>query len=282
MKNKNLIIYLLFTFGIITFFLSCEKSDNSLLSNSESTTVEKSAKYPYESYFIEIGQYHNSVLDYVGKNGDVSKLTREQRFILAESYTKSGNKWSDIKVLGDNLWLIIESDSSIVTLLDTKAFSSEALAYIEMLNTCFDNALLSAQHGNPPRPEDFNYSVNEIIGKIYEEEKVIVDTTKGIGNEYALIVADCYLAKATYEYWYNSAVDSKSYWYGYLDLYASSKLPPWIQRAWHGIKVAAVDTWAWVTYGGEEYEDPETGETGYFWYLPRANKIASQASATVE
>ncbi len=89
----------------------------------------------------------------------------------------------------------------------------------------------------------------------------------------------CYLPPATYEYWYDSANDSSSLWYGYLDKYASKT--GIFGRIWHAIKVAAVDTWAWITEGGDSYVD-EDGITHYTWDVPTANDIASEASASVE
>ncbi|MDY0144283.1 MAG: hypothetical protein RBR97_20560 [Bacteroidales bacterium] len=280
MKNRNLLICIILLFGITTFFISCENED-SLINTPSTTQIEKSSSYhAYESFFIEIGQYHNSVLDYVAKNGDVSVLTREERFNLATKFTKSGNKWSEMEKLGDELLYIVENESSIVSILETPPFSKSALAYIDELNTCFDNAIYSARMGSPLKPSDFNKSIDIIINKIYENEKVIVDTTQCFYNEFAMVVAGCYLAKATFEYWYNSAIDTNGLWYGYLDLYASSKLPPWIKRAWHGVKVAAVDTYAWVTANGS-YMD-EDGYVHYTWNVPQANYYASEASGSVK
>ncbi len=93
----------------------------------------------------------------------------------------------------------------------------------------------------------------------------------------AMVVGACFLAQATYEYWYNSALDSTSYWYGYLDNHTSKSL---IGRIWKAIKVAAVDTWAWIT-DCQVYED-YTGATHYWWYVPHANYVASEASSSVE
>ncbi|MEA3447957.1 MAG: hypothetical protein U9Q98_05845 [Bacteroidota bacterium] len=125
------------------------------------------------------------------------------------------------------------------------------------------------------RPSDyFNDEVDFLIDKVYRNFDVIVDTVKGVGNEFAMVVGACYLAQATYGYWYDSANDSSSLWYGYLDKYTSKT--GIFGRIWHAIKVAAVDTWAWID---SCHYDEEDGS--YFWYVPYANFMASHASSTV-
>jgi hypothetical protein len=112
-----------------------------------------------------------------------------------------------------------------------------------LIASIFDNALKMAENGNPLKPADFNSNVNGLIDSTYTNFSVTVDTIKDTGNDFAMVVGASFLAQDTYEYWYISALDSTSYWYGYLDNHTLKSL---IGRIWKAIKVAAVDTWSFV------------------------------------
>ncbi len=272
MKKHFFIVSIFAGLFLSVFFVSCEKDES--IENPDNSITEKSTLgYPYSAYFENLGDYHNSVLDFVGKNGDVSKLSRKDRFELAEEFTNSGNSWSDIEQEGDDIWQIVESNTSITTMLNNPPYSADAIGLVEELNSIFDNALKMAKNGNPLKPADFNSNVNGLIDSTYTNFSVTVDTIKDTGNDFAMVVGACFLAQATYEYWYNSALDSTSYWYGYLDNHTSKSL---IGRIWKAIKVAAVDTWSFMTAPGCGSADLD----GYD--LICAGEYAGEQSSSVE
>lgn len=64
-----------------------------------------------------------------------------------------------------------------------------------------------------------------------------------------MIVASCFIAKASYEYWYNAAKYENHNWHDFL-VPEGERVPPWLANAWKAVKnavsVAACDTFGYI------------------------------------
>lgn len=97
----------------------------------------------------------------------------------------------------------------------------------------------------------------------------------------------CYIARASYNFWYNVAISTKNPWHKFLTLNISKR--PNRSGFLRAIKAAAVDAWTYISDWNEgydpAYESPvEIGPTqnNYYWQSNHAKEMASQASAAVK
>ncbi len=283
MKNLFRITVLSFITIAMVSMYSCKKSDTPINEQTPSQ-ICKSTNSNFDAYLNEIGVFHNQVLDYIAENGDVAAMSREQRFYLAKEYTHSEHEWKTMELLGNDLWEYIETSTPIVNYFEGPQFTQAGLDYINRIDRVLETAINEIQQENHFKPDAYNTEIDAIINAIFENEEVIIDMEIDKCNEFGAIVAMCYLSKATYGYWYNSALNEGSLWHPYLALSTETKLPDWAHKAIKAIKVAAVDTWAWVgNYETFEFigDDGKT-YTGYRWVVPECNAVASEASGSVK
>ena len=88
----------------------------------------------------------------------------------------------------------------------------------------------------------YNEIMDNFISYIYDNYNVEYNEETYIGNTPATIIADCFISKASYDFWYNAAINPENPWHDFLGDDRS-----WPGKIWHAIKVAAADTWAFVS-----------------------------------
>jgi len=119
--------------------------------------------------------------------------------------------------------------------------------------------------------------IDNLIDYIYNKEKIYYNQDMDSATIYTGIIAACYVSKASFSFWYNAANDPSNPWYNYL---GKDKKP--LGRIWHAIKVAAADTWGFLTGGWHTGNfNPQDNSWPVEWHIDEAIDNASEKSSSV-
>ncbi|MGI6321242.1 MAG: hypothetical protein ACOXZK_09900 [Bacteroidales bacterium] len=276
-------------FLMTTVFYSCEKEKSFFPETAKS--IQNVVPNSELAYFAELGAYHNEILAYVGSHGDMTHFDREKRFYLAQEYTKSEHDWDEERTSGDIMMKAIDDRVVFSSFIEDPYLKESVGGYLDDLSNLFFHLIDQAEKELVIEPADFNIKVDEIVEKVYRNEVVKVDTRTGMGNEYAFVVAACFLAKSTYEYWFTAAIDELSPWHLFLFDESIDKKPGpigrFFRRLWKGVKIAVYDTGGFIIGGTtgtlSGFENPDDDiKIGVSINLHNGIKLAGKWSGSVE
>lgn len=242
MKNSVSIFKFMFIVVSIAgmFFFSCSKEKNNATIEKQSM-VEK-----YNKYFSTLGENHNKVLDFVGSQGDMSTMSRKDRFELASEFTGSSFEWSEFEEAGDKLAVLAGSQSikaSDHLLVRKDQYSPELIDLINKLDIIIKNELKKAEQHIELSPSAYNASIDALINEVYNNYDVQLSVDAQTGNEFAMFIAQCNVSKSSFAYWHEAAINPENPWYGYV----SKSCPGFWERLWRAVKIVAIDTFAFMS-----------------------------------
>lgn len=219
-------------------FVSCDKKDD--------TRNEISKSEEHNDYFIKKAEYHNSGLDYVAANGDITTMSQKERHELANEFLGTTTPWEDVERMIHEILPIAHGEMPVRALLTKNkdwSPSDEYLMLVEQLESLFNDALATAKQGQHKVPDQFDSNVESLIKMTYDQYPVRLDEEMGVANEFGFFIAQCYLAKHTYRYWHEAFADSSHPWYEFI--HNAEDYP---QRGfWNWIARAAADVWGFVS-----------------------------------
>ena len=248
---------------------SCSKDENVVEQRLESKENTQ------EAYFTKVGGHHNSVLDDVIKQCNLEIKDAKERFQIAKQITGSNSVWEESHQDSKLVYDITDDKVAVrdvFTLKDAK-FGEGVLSLMDELDNILDNALTRAEQDTPVLPIEYSMQIDELIAKTYTNYDVQLDLVTDVGNEYALFIGACAVSKASYAYWYNVAITSSLPWNAFLRDNKKSIFG----KIWHGIKVAGVDTWSFMTAPNCGSADQPNG-----YSLRCAWNYAGEQSSSVE
>lgn len=240
MKFKFLTLF--FVGGLITF-TSCNKNkQEDMSSNPKTQSTQNLDQY---------GISHNAKLDYVAANiSDLASSSFSQRLAAANAYSDptfgnpSSTTLSDAQAGITYAETIIEDfDAAGQILASDGHITSEMSIYYDELGVLLENARNNFLNEVYYTPETFSSDVDLIIADIYDNHTVTVNQSTGEGSEAGKAVITMEIAKASYAYWYEAALDnSTSPWASYFQ--TNYKKPGFWDRLWTGVKRVAVDIYS--------------------------------------
>ncbi len=255
--------------ALIVLFQSCKKDK------------QNTQKESYNTYFKKMGKRHNNMLDYVASNCCITTATPFERYSIAKNKLNDNSEWSEIKQMYDFTSSIISNEfkstnSQIES--DYNQFSKEGIELInnliDIFQDSFENQSITIQ--------EFNQNVDYIIDNIYNNKEVIFNDNTNTGNEFAYIIAMCFQAKASFEYWYVANNDPDHPWYSFLhsdDNNTSSIRYRSRRRCCRWLRAALADVGGFFSCS-DCLEMNERGTTTYD--LGEAWNHAGEVSASVE
>ena len=266
----------LLIFGISTLE-SCEKEYPNLDKAPTGSTLTAKSVSEQQEIFKEGGERHNEILAYVGKKCKPENTSAEDRFLIAREFTQSEMDWETMQKYHADVNKIVENEikPSDYILSLNEDVNPKALALFDSLDAILDYSIEQIKNEKVVKPDEYKARVNELINYVYKNYEPYYDAENDSADIFAFFVADCYLSMASYEFWYNAANDDANPWFKYLDEGEKCNI---FRRIWHGIKVAAADTWGFVSSGHVEL---------YFigirvhWYLDESINHAGELSASV-
>jgi len=189
--------------------------------------------------FEVFGNVHNMGLDFMAdESDDLSVLSQEQRFTLSRSFSYSN--WMDddlftsVEMIDTIIYIscLYENSNSVANdLVLDGILSSEVEDYFHRINLVFDDVLNQSKNGVILTP----IVVDSLIGLI--EDDILVnnlqyDASTTDGDWYACMLATTSVAKASYSYWYSSAINTNSPWNFMVNGYGEKlPIPKWLKKA---------------------------------------------------
>lgn len=236
MKKLNYVLVAFLFAGTLACTKESIKEETNLLSETYKTKSLGGGVYE------EFGIDHNAILEGVGLGGDLAVLNSEERYdILTEVIlTEDPEFIMDFETCNEHITFTnaltsINAANEIIEMGELTENVREAItllfSIIEDVNTENEGGLLT--------PDDFNIRINELEDFI--ETNCVVDYNEELkmGNDGALILGTCTIAKYSYDYWYNSIFTEDHSWHGLFltfveeeDLDIVAARAPWIKRAW--------------------------------------------------
>ncbi|HOG19127.1 MAG TPA: hypothetical protein PKW37_01610 [Salinivirgaceae bacterium] len=271
MKNKlfNVIVALTVAFSLSLYFSNCTKNETI---NKDVSKIEK-----YNDAFRKLGERHNQCLDYVAENGDVSIMSRKERFELARKFFNSNTTWEEHETRNASIMQIVTESTSASNLLresKNERHSDEFLTLIDKLESILNETKASWEKDIEISPTEFNAKINSLIDEVYQDYDVIYDDKSQTVNEFGYFIAGCNIAKSTYQYWHDANNDPQNPWYNYL---REAKVPKFFR--W--IAVAAVDVWGFITSADVDITWNDGFSVTVSFDLNEALENAGEASSSV-
>jgi len=270
----------------VTAFVSCEKEavadKKGVVEKSASallkTTLTKENKM---EYFNSLGKQHNDVLDYVGKNIDVSIATQEQRFNLASEYLDDNSitfsEFLEEYPVIDQMFSNPENTANLF-------FTDENLpcnlsTYYNDLGAILKYCLEKTNDSIEITPAEFNEMVSELENSIYNNYSVEIDIESNIGDEASIFLGTCAISRYSYLFWNNAIHDQTNPWYSFFEDGQVKKKDFW-GKVWHGIKVAGADTGGFLLGGAGVGMNPD-GDVSWTFNGANAVKTGAKWSGSV-
>lgn len=272
MKNIKLISVLF----ISSIIISCEKDSemiNSNLTKSEKNNrnlvSDKSESDPFEVY----GTSHNNFLDFVALEENFDALSHEEIYIVGQQFSDE-NFTYDVSQSWSGFASSVEFTQNLITygagisdtLIMHSLISSSEAVLVDSLVNIFESAV---NHGTQTviSTSEFINRIESLEDFIDENYTIVYDESSRNGNFPAMILSMCSVAKSSYAYWMEVAINSNHAWYnrfenslsgGMLtDIYSDGKKSYNVvynksifTKAWHALKTAWVDTKAYFKCPG--------------------------------
>lgn len=249
MKLKPRLIRLANLSLCFAIFIACSKDK---LKTSNDTGSSDS---PLRSEFVfselnYIGENHNSLLDYVKENLDLSTASKYDRYLKAKQFTNSSPNWSMFQGTSEAAYNhSMESGWSGIA-VENEYLDPALSHYLDSLEKIFSEAIDQVNNTFMPI-DDFENRVNTLIGQIIETEDYQYDPSTTSGNDVAKLLGALVLAKYTYSYWVTSALDESNEWNqlftsGLGGIYRVSACD-FCKKVWRAIRVAATDVWGFMS-----------------------------------
>ena len=244
----------------LAFMWSCQKegamTPDASGSSAKDTEDSFSSKNPSVSEYEIFGIAHNEMMDYVAANADLSTYSAYQRYMIGKNFVYSGleneheSTWSEmesIQTLSDSL-LDNYNDAENI-LVDANAFSEDFVAPAAAIYSLLGSMLESADNSIIVSPDQFSSMIQTIEDNILQNYEVEYDSDTKLGNEGAKLLGACTIARYSYMYWYNVAIDESNPWGNTFTDGNGERLKNIWNAIKHAIKVAAADVGGFVGCG---------------------------------
>lgn len=232
----------------MTIIISCnkEKITKSELDIPNSTSSLQSS-FNELNY---VGENHNALLDYVKDNLDLSQASKYDRYLEAKEFTQTMANWTEFQNQSATALNLSSQTGWGAQAVDQGYFPEELAPYLDSLEQIFEDAI---DQNNDTFMEilTFENRINSLIDYIIEHEEYVYDSDTKTGNSVAKLVGALVLAKYSYAYWLNAALDEDNEWHDLLapgvgGIYRVSACN-FCKKAWRAIKVAGADVWGFMT-----------------------------------
>lgn len=254
MFKFKMIIAVMLIMGV-TAFVGCEKEtviESKSVVEKEAFIGKKTvlSKETKMEYFNSLGKQHNEVLDYIGKNIDVSVATQEERFDLASDYLND-NSTTFAEFLEESQVVdeFLNNPSATATLLFTNEdVPCEFSEYYNSLGAIFAYCLQKAEDNIEITPVEFNAMILELENSVYVNYSVEIDINNNTGDEASLFLGARAIARYSYQFWNNAIHDEGNPWNKFFGA-EQLKVSDFWKKVGHAIKVGAWDTGGFLLGG---------------------------------
>ncbi len=240
--------------GLISSFLfSCAKEEMIDSISSQNDNVNENSSFQRisdGSIFNQFGVKHNFILDEMGARADISKTSKKERYDLCVEIIMEQNNVIPEEILsygalnsavGFGKGLNIQSGAKKII---NRTYFTENEEHIIQ-----DFLILMSEIENGETP----LSIEEVNNKIGLIENNILntlganfdETTNKVDKGGHLMVA-CAVAKYSYAYWYNVAINVNHPWHSIL-VSGNNQRCGFFCKIWKGIKQFGADLWAVLT-----------------------------------
>jgi hypothetical protein len=256
---KKLINRVAFLFLIGTALIGCEKEpiEVNIMSKIESENTSLiSGKNT--SVFDMYGISHNLAMDYVATHPDFDNLSKEEIFNHLHTYEGPNFNFTDTQT-----WPELENGLSYTETLFSDLpnagkklyidgfIESEMVDLAQVFFNVFDDAVLEDDTAITS-VEDFIVSMESFEDYVNSNYDIIYNETTKEGNFPALLLAAASVAKNSYAYWDEVGNNDDHPWaIQNANRGGNTGRRSWFGRAWHSIKVAAVDVGGFFGGGGQ-------------------------------
>ncbi len=256
MENLKIILSISLFFTIC-LFLACEKEIK--IKDQSSLSVRADG-------FEQLGMSHNMRLTAVaGMPNFQSASLREmfnygrssipQQFITSSDTSLSA--WSQHLLAMQKSYYLVENGQSASTyLIANNYITSNIGPLVDSLAYILDNAA-NFESQTYKSAVQFTSEIEQLENFIYKNYTCNYDQNTQIGNDVALVLGACSIAKYSYSYWMDAINNASHPWFNrmskitytagkeFTDTNLESRIC--FKCIWHGIKVAAVDVWSFMT-----------------------------------
>jgi hypothetical protein len=280
---------------VLIFVSSCEKD---LVNSSDNVKNDKLIANP-PCIFEQYGLSHNLKMDYIASNPTFNSLTLQEVYAYSYGYSddfftsmvsQDYTQYEQRRLLCFNL---IEKPQTAGNMLFNEGLIDPSIIHlVDSLSSILDNAA-SCENGTFKTVQEFTNEIDSFEFFIQSHYNVVYDVDTKTENSYAYLLGACSIARNSYQYWMDAASNQNHPWYirfeqiTYNGGCGSAKWPDWVKKALHGVKMAAVDTWGFLTcedaftpdYGYDQYGNRVV--TGGSYSLSTAFQYAGEQSSTV-
>lgn len=232
---------------LVTALHSCKKQlveDQNLTNKTQSSQNQMPTMFVAGFDFDLVGKAHNNYVDYVRSNPNYPNMSAKEVYDYGTGYNDpifgSQTHPPYSQALEDLNYTIGLSDNLIVNqvdptsqLLQDSLINQTMVPYLNELASIYIDAADTISHV-PYSPQQFTQMIGVLEQNIVNNLTIEYDANTQIGNEGAILLSMCSIAKYSYEYWYNDATSNNT---------ASPMAFGFLKKIWNGIKVGAADAW---------------------------------------
>lgn len=232
----------------MTITISCSK-EKITKSEVEIPNLPPSLQSPFNE-FNYIGENHNALLDYVKNNLELSEASKYDRYLTAKDFTQTTADWTMFQNQSASAQYLSSQTNWGAQALAQGYFPANLAPYLDSLEQIFEEAI-DQNNEAFMQISTFENRIDVLIEYIMEHEELVYDSDTKIGNSVAKLVGTLVIAKYSYAYWVNAALDPDNEWHELLapgvgGIYRVSACD-FCRRAWRAIRVAAADVWGFMT-----------------------------------
>ncbi len=225
---------------ILTGVLACTKEN---INNEVIHAPEEDQTRATIEFYEEFGIGHNALLDEIGSAGDLAALTHEERYdLITEAILVEDPEFSmDFETCNAHIAFTnaLTSDNAADEIIAMGELTENVHGAITLLFEIMEDVDIDNEDSELVTSANFVDRIAELEDFIETNCEVDYNEELKMGNDGALMLGACAIAKYSYAYWYNSIYEEDHLWHGLFNSYAEEEeldiiaaRAPWIKRAW--------------------------------------------------